>query len=239
MSSSSRSTSARRSSSGPSNTGVLTPRRGPASGCSTSGKDRAPERLDKRGGQAGFTPAVPNVHASLHFVAGRNYVGASRPGGAISKSQPGRRSRVEGTVRFLLTLLSQVYLMELFDSRHRAPAAHEGGRARRLACMRQARFDLLAQDLLDVDLERRLQAAEAPCLCCFVRSPRFGKGEGIARARPRRVQRYAPDHAMVGVKAIRHVGVEREKHVGLRSSDLPHQLLAQLEAFNELGVRVP
>src|SRR5450759_5194397 len=84
---------------------------------------------------------------------GRVPVGASRPGGAISKSQPGRRSRAEGTVRFLLTLLSQVYLVELLDSRHRAPAAHERGRARRLACMRQARFDLLAQDLLDVDLE--------------------------------------------------------------------------------------
>src|SRR5450759_4147685 len=125
MSSSSRSTSARRSSRGPSNTCVLTPRRGPASGCSTVGKDRAPDQPGNRGGQAGFTPAVPSVQMSLHAWRGEPFC-RSHP---REDEQPLRRSRSgdekEPSGSFSIWL-SQIHLVELLQPGGGAPATHEG-----------------------------------------------------------------------------------------------------------------
>ncbi len=66
----------------------------------------------------------------------------------------------------------------------------------------------------------------------------FRKRQRISRAGPGRVQRDAPDDPVVRVIAIGDVRVEGQDHVGLRGPDLAHELLAQLEAFDELGVRV-
>jgi hypothetical protein len=96
-------------------------------------------------------------------------------------------SRAEGTCGFPLIFLSQVYLMELLDAGYGSPATEQSGRARRLARMRKARFDLLGEYLADVYLERRLLAAEAPCLRRLVRRTRLRKRERVAGGRPRGV----------------------------------------------------
>jgi len=43
---------------------------------------------------------------------------------------------------------------------------------------------------------------------------------------------------MVGMKAIRDIRVKCQKHVGFRGSNLGDELVAQLETFDQLGVRV-
>src|ERR1700693_2555254 len=186
MSSSSRSTVARRSSRGPSNTCVLTARRGPARGCSTSGKDRASDDLGNCGGQAGFTPAVPNLHVCLRACRGEIFW-KSHPG---EDEQPRRRSRPgdEKEPSGSFSYLPQIHLVELLDAGGGAPAAHQAVRASGRARVRKARLDLLAEDLFDVDLEGRLQAAKAPRLGGFVRRADFRGGQGGARAPPSRLQ---------------------------------------------------
>src|SRR5713226_6782660 len=112
MSSSSRSTSARRSSRGPSNTCVLTPRRGPARGCSTSRKDRALADTGNRCGQAGFTPAVPNIHPRL--LVWRVVPFCKSP--QREDEQPRRRSRPgdEKEPAGSFSYLSEIHLVEFF-----------------------------------------------------------------------------------------------------------------------------
>src|ERR1700693_5257295 len=214
MSSSSRSTVARRSSRGPSNTCVLTARRGPARGCSTSGKDRAPDDLGNCGGQAGFTPAVPIVHVCLRACRGEIFW-KSHP---REDEQPRRRSRPgdEKEPSGSFSYLPQIHLVELLDAGGGGPAAQQAGRASGLARVRKARLDLLAEDLFDVDLEGRLQAAKAPRLGGFVRRPGLRERQRVARARPRRIQRDASDYTVVGMKAVWDVGVEGEDDIGFR-----------------------
>src|ERR1700693_6435909 len=84
--------------------------------------------------------------------------------------------------------LPQIHLVELLDAGGGAPAAHQAGRASGLARVRKARLDFLAEDLFDVDLEGRLQAAKAPRLGGFVRRADFRGGQGGARAPPSRLQ---------------------------------------------------
>src|ERR1700682_4182359 len=128
--------------------------------------------------------------------------------------------------------------MEFLHPCRPPPAAHEGGGAFGLARMRKARLDLLAQHLGHVDLQCGLHAAEAPCLSGLVRRAGLGKRQRIACAGPRGVEGDAPDDPMVGMKSVRHVGIEREQNIGFRGADLAHELLAQVEAFDHLRVRV-
>src|SRR5712692_8412101 len=114
MSTSSRSARARRSSSGPSKTDVLTSRRGPATGGSNG-------------------------------------------------------------VR-----LTQVDRVEPFDPGAEVPAAAESRRAPGLARVGEASFDLVFENIRDVDLERRLLSGEAPGFLRLVRRARFGIRERIA-----------------------------------------------------------
>ena len=126
--------------------------------------------------------------------------------------------------------------MEFLHPCRRPPAAHEGGGAFGLARMRKARLDLLAQHLGHVDFERGLKAGEAPCLSGFMWRPCIRKGQRITCARPCRVERDSPDDPMVGMKSVRHVGIEREKNIRLRCPDLAHELLSQVEAFHRIAV---
>ena len=71
-----------------------------------------------------------------------------------------------------------------------------------------------------------------------MRRPGLRKGEGISGARPGCVQGDAPDDAVVRVEPIRDVGVEGQENVGLGGPDLAHELLAQLEVFDELRIGV-
>jgi len=43
---------------------------------------------------------------------------------------------------------------------------------------------------------------------------------------------------MIGMKAVRHVGVERQQDVRFRCAYLAHELLAQLEVLHQLRVRI-
>src|SRR5258708_39344788 len=142
MSSSSRSTSARRSSRGPSNTCVLTARRGPAKGCSTSRKDRAPDELGIRGGQPDLLRPSPTRTVSPAWrgeTFGKSHPREdeqarprSRPGDAISKSHPGRAcAQKEPSGSF--SYLSEIHLVELFDASDVPPAPHQRGGACGLA----------------------------------------------------------------------------------------------------------
>src|SRR6266849_280916 len=174
MSTSSRSARARRSSSGPSNTGVEIGRRGPAIG---------------------------------------------------------------GSIRSVS--LSQVYLVELFDPGSLAPAFAQGGRVPRLARVDEPRFDLLFDDIADVDLEVGMLAREAPDLGRLVRRAFLRIRQGVACAWPGRVHRHATHDARIRVVAVAAERVERQQHIGLRGADFAHELAPKVEVFGELSVRMP
>ena len=96
-------------------------------------------------------------------------------------------------------LSSEIHLVELLHSGNCPPATHQRSGAGGLAGMSKARFDLLRQHIGDVNLEGRLQAAEAPSLRGFVWRTGFGIRERVAGAGPRRVERNASDDTMVWV----------------------------------------
>src|ERR1700694_1333447 len=150
-------------------------------------------------------------------------------------SRPGDEKEQSGSFSYFL---SQVHLVELPAPGGRPPAAHERCRAFGLARMRKAGFNLLAQHLAHLDLECGLQAPEAPRLRVLVWGAGLGKGQWIPCAGPRRVERHAPDDPMVGMKSVGDIGIERQQYIGLRGPDLADEFLTQLEAFDQLGIRV-
>src|SRR5690349_3213713 len=102
--------------------------------------------------------------------------------------------------------------------------------------MRQARLDLFLYDVGDIHLEVRALAREAPCLGGLVRRTFLRERERIPRARPRRIQRNAPDDAVVGVVLVASERIERQQHIGPRGSYLSYEFAAQVEVVRELRV---
>src|SRR5260370_3647760 len=156
----------------------------------------------------------------------------SRPGDAISKSHPGRAcAQKEPSGSF--SYFSEIHLVELFHPRDGAPAPHERGGACGLARVSKPCFDLLADDFLDIYLQRGLQPAEAPCLRGLVWRPGLRIRERIAAARPGRIERDPPHDPRIRLKPIPNLTGKRQDDVGLRPTDLPHQILTQFEAYRQ------
>src|SRR6266550_8367672 len=175
--------------------------------------------------KAGFIPAVPKRADSI--VGGK-----AKP----FRKSPQREDEQPGWRKPAGQLLSQVDLVELLDPARGPPATHQGGRAARLAYMREPGLDFLGQHISHVDLERGLDAAEAPGLRGLMRRTGLRKCERIASAGPRGVECDATDDTVIRMKAVRNVGVECEENIRLRRANLAHELLAQLQALNQLGI---
>src|SRR4030088_76175 len=174
MSTSSRSASAKRSSRGPSKTDVLTSRRGPATGGSNRRKDSQAITSRFSRGKGGRAYPGRNPAWRDHYTSGEER--------ALRKNQQQEKEQ----------LLSKVDRVNFFDSSGEVPAAAESRRTPGLACVGEASFDLVFENIRDVDLERRLLSGEAPSFLRLVRLARFWVSERIARPWARRHPANAP-----------------------------------------------
>src|SRR5882672_7949019 len=179
------------------------------------------------------SPATPGRCRPLRARPGREGARGGLRTPASSRPGAGQPPAVPRSVR-----LSQVHLVELLDPGGRPPSTHQRCRAPRLARVRESRLDLLGEHVSHVDLQRGLDAGEAPGFRRLVRRTGLWKREWVARAGPGGVECDATDHAVIRMKAIGNVRVEREEDIRFRGADLAHKLFAQVEVLDQLRIGV-